>query len=205
MAMTMMPDDLNRFIGLAPCAGGVVFMAFLDLGQRQIGNHALALAALDDDLVRFLQDVFEGFEEDALARHILGILVLLIDLEEALRFALRLEHDARLVALGIFDDLGRLALHQAAALIGILVGFVDRAGLVLLGALHLFEGIEHFRRRVGLFELEAGDEDAGRIAVKRRLRDAHDLVLGGETAGGADFLGRRAPDDLAHGAFGDAL
>ena len=55
------------------------------------------------------QNVLHRLEEEALARHVLGLGIFVVDLEEPLRFALRLEHDPRLVALGVFDDLGRLA------------------------------------------------------------------------------------------------
>ena len=88
--------------------------AFLEFGQRQIGNHALAvLALLDDHLVRIAKDLLHGFEEQPLARHILGILVFVVDRHEARRLALRVGDHAELVGLGVLDQFGGLAFGKA--------------------------------------------------------------------------------------------
>src|SRR5690606_5967963 len=52
------------------------------LGQRQIGDHPLPAALLDDHLVGTLQHVLHGLQEQALARHVGRLGVFVVDGDE---------------------------------------------------------------------------------------------------------------------------
>ena len=75
----MMPDVLNRFIARSLPAAGLRrravgrILAFLDFRQRQIGHHALSAPPSMITLFDLAENVFHRFEEDALARHVLGL------------------------------------------------------------------------------------------------------------------------------------
>ena len=103
-------------------------LALFELGQRQIGHHALPVAALDDDLVGALQHLFHRLDEQPLARHVGRLGVFVVDREEALRLTLRLLHDAVLVGGRIFADLRGLAARLAELLVGVLVRLPRRSG-----------------------------------------------------------------------------
>ncbi len=137
-------------------AGG----ALLDLGQRQIGhNPRTALATLDQDLVGLAKHLLHGFQEDAFAGHVLGVPVLLVDRDEAGRLALRIGDHTGLVALGILDQLRRLAFGHAALLVAVLLGLVDELLLVLPGAHHFGEGIGHLAWRLHVAQVDLRDGD----------------------------------------------
>ena len=75
-------------------SAALVLLAALHFGQRQVGNDTLPVGALlHDHLVGLAEDLLHGFEEDALARHVLGLLVLLVDGEEACRLAFGIRDD----------------------------------------------------------------------------------------------------------------
>ena len=178
--------------GFCPSAGAT----FLQLGQRQVRDDALAVALFDDHLVGVLEHLLHRLEIEPLARHVGRLGIFVVDRDEALGLALRLLHDAVLVGGGLFADLRGIAARLAELLVGILVGLLDELVLVLLGALHLVEGVGHFARRRGVLDRDGVDGEPGAIFVERSLQDfAH--VLGDALAIVAeDVLGRPAADRL---------
>ena len=161
LAISLLPGPVLRRLGRS---------AFLQFRQRQIRHDALPVLA-DDDLVRILQHLFHGFDEQALARDVGRLGVFVVDGDEALRLAFRFLHDAVLVGGRLFADLRRLAARLAELLVGILVRFLDETVLVLLGALHLVEGVGHFARRRRVLDRDRVDREPGAVVVERRLDD----------------------------------
>src|SRR5690606_14554899 len=176
--------------------------AAIDFRQWQIGNHALPAALVDDDLVRIPEDLLHGFEEHALARYLRRLGIFVVDRDEALRLTGRLLDDTVLVGGRLFANLRRLAARPAELLVGVLVGFLDETVLVLLGALHLVEGVRHFTRRRGILDRDGVDRQAGAVIVERRLDDVTHIGGNAGTIVAEDVLRRTPADHLAHGALG---
>src|SRR5689334_15347753 len=91
-------------------AWSVVPLRFLlELVERQKREDTLAVLAIEDDLVGAAEHPFHGLEEDALARDIGRLLVLVVDLDEAGCLAGRLGDGLLLVALRALQDALRFA------------------------------------------------------------------------------------------------
>jgi hypothetical protein len=138
-------------------------------------------------------------------RHVGRRLVGFIDVDEAIRLTTG-DRDV-LVAIGIgrLDDLRGLAARAGNDAVGVGLRFVAQPVLILLGRLHVAEGVDDLRRRTGDEQLDLRDLHAGAILVELLLHELLDLGLDAEALLGQNALDVRAADDLAHGAFGRRL
>ena len=105
-------------------------------------------------LLDLAEHLLHGFQEDALAGHVLGVLVLLVDREKRAASPCASAHHAGLVGVGILDQLRRFTFGQRTLLVAVLLGLVDQLLLVLPGAHHFGKGVGHFARRLHVAEVD---------------------------------------------------
>ena len=174
--------------------------------ERQIGHDALAgRAAVIDQLFGAVEDALHGLEIDALARHVLGLGIFVIDLEEAGALAARLGDRLLLVAFGNLQNLRGASLGVRNDAVGIGLRLVLQPLEVGARRLHVAEGVDDLRGRIDLLHLHLGDLDARAVTVERLLHQLLHALLGGGAGAGQDRLDVGLADDLAHRAFGHRL
>ncbi|AFL52982.1 hypothetical protein USDA257_c44440 [Sinorhizobium fredii USDA 257] len=176
-----------------------------DFVERQIGQHALAVLLIENDLLRLAENILHGFEIKPPARDFRRLGIGVIDRNEPLRLTLGFLDDAVLVGGRLFTDLRSLTSRLAEYLVGILIGFLEETILVLLGALHLVECVGHFAWRRRVLDRNRVHRDAGTIGIHGRLDRVLDVGSDRLTVVAEDVLRRATADDLAHGAFGHLL
>jgi len=127
---------------------------------------------------------------------------LVVNRDEACRFALGLRRHLLLVAFGLLDDARRTAPRFGHDLVGI--GFRLVAHAILIGArgLDVAIGFEGLRRGIGLLHLHARDRHAGDIGVENPLHQPADFFLNRLAVRGENRLDLVTADDFAHRAFG---
>ena len=97
----------------------------------------------------------------------------------------------------------RRALGLRHDAVGVGVGVVDGALLVLLGRGHVAIGGQNLRGRIDRLQLNLLDEHAGVIVVEHFLHAALHVRFDRFAIAGQDAVDRLQADDLAHDAFGD--
>ena len=155
-------------------------LAFPQFRQRQVGDDAgAALARVDDHLFRVFENFLHPFQEQSPDGYFLGHFIGLINRKEPLGLAVRLLDDFFLIGRCPLDHgLGHaLGLGDDVVLIGL--GLVDGAFLVLTRPLHVVEGVDDLGRRVGLLELDLGDDDAGAVVIENLLQQILDVYGAG--------------------------
>src|SRR5690606_27234398 len=126
---------------------------------------------MNDVFVRIAQDFLHRLKIQPLARHFRRLRIFFENRKEALSLAFGLLNDAVLVGCRLFTDLCGLAAGAAKLLVRVLIGFLDEAILVLLGALHLVKRVGHFTRRRRILDRNGVDRQASRITIERILND----------------------------------
>ena len=114
--------------------------------------------------------------------------------DRLLAIGLGLGHDARRGAFGLRHDP-----------VGVGVGVVDGALLILLRRGHVAIGGENLRGRIDRLELNLLDEHAGLIVVEHFLHAVLHVRFDRLAVAGQNAVDRLQADDLAHDAFGDRL
>ena len=123
-------------------AGGGAPHAAAQLVERQIGHHALAGLAVDDDLVHAREHPLHRFQIQAFARDLGGLAVFFEDRGEAAGLTFGLVHHAGAVAFGLLQRLSGVTAGGGQNLVGIGVGFAGQTLALLLGGLHVAEGVD---------------------------------------------------------------
>ena len=145
-------DDRAAADEVGHCGRLLLRLRLLDLRQRQVGRHP---GRFDDRLVDLREHLLHRLVIHAAAGHLGRELVLLVDLVERGRLALRLLPQLQRIGVGAVDVGLRLLLRRG----DLLEGVVDRVG------------------RVGLLDRDALDLDAGAIGIEDPLHASGDLRL----------------------------
>ena len=139
----------------------------------------------------------------ALARHARRVLILRIDLIEARGLAVGFGDRLLAIGLGLQPDARRRAFRFRHDAVGVGVGLVDRALLILLGRGHVAIGGQNLRGRVDRLQLNLLDEHAGVVIVEHFLHPVLHVRFDRLAIAGQNAVDRLEADDLAHDAFGD--
>ena len=171
--------------------------------ERQVRHRRARAGCVEDRLAHAAEHALHRLEIHAFARHAGRKLVLGGDVVVALRLSLRVEDRLALVGFRVIEDARGRTLRLGDDFVGVGVGVVDRALLVLRRGGEVAIGRDDLRRHVDRLQLHLQHQHAGMIVVQHGLHPLLNVGLHRRAVGGEDAVDRLQADHFARDALGD--